>query len=295
MAPLQKLAKKRVEKLYCLLENCSLCPRKCGINRIKGKEGYCRMGKDVVISSYGPHFGEERELVGQGGSGTIFLTGCNLHCLYCQNYDISTLNRGYEVTIEKLANIMLSLQKMGCHNINFVTPTHFTPQIVGAVVLAKEKGLDLPIVYNCGGYEDSYVLSLLEGIIDIYMPDVKYSETKISKEYSNAPDYFEVAKEALGEMHKQVGDLVTDKGKVATSGLLVRHLVLPGGLAGTGEIMHFIAKDISPDTYVNIMDQYRPCFKAGSFPELDRVVTENEYREAVEIAKKEGLHRGFKK
>lgn len=246
-----------------------------------------------MISSYGAHFGEERELVGIFGSGTIFLTGCNLHCLYCQNYDISNLNVGYQISIEKFSDIMLALQKGGCHNINFVTPTHFTPQIVEAVALAKEKGLDVPLVYNCGGYEEVDTLKLINGIIDIYMPDIKYSNAHVAKKYSNAPDYPEVAKLALKEMHRQVGDLVIDKDGVAKRGLLVRHLVLPNALAGTKEILHFIATEISKDTYVNIMDQYRPCSKAIDFPEINRMITMDEYRKATSIAKEEGLYRGF--
>jgi putative pyruvate formate lyase activating enzyme len=276
-----------------MLEHCTLCPRNCGINRLAGEKGFCGMSSSLYLSSHGPHHGEERELVGAFGSGTIFLTGCNLHCLYCQNYDISNAGNGYEVSIEECAHTMLGLQKIGCHNINFVTPTHFTPQIVKAVAVAKERGLEIPLVYNCGGYEALETLQLLDGIIDIYMPDIKYSDSRIAQRYSQAPDYPEVSRQALKEMHRQVGDLVTNKDNIAEKGLLVRHLVLPNGLAGSGDIFHFIATEISKDTYVNVMDQYRPCFKAGEFPELDRTVTMGEYRQAIAMAQKEGLHRGL--
>lgn len=284
---------KRIKELYGLLYSCTLCPRRCGVNRLEDKKGYCGMGEGLMISSYGPHFGEEPELVGSRGSGTIFLTGCNLHCLYCQNYDISNLYRGHGVSVEEFSNIMLDLERMGCHNINFVTPTHFTPQIVEAIALAMEKGLDTPLVYNCGGYEDADTLRLLDGIIDIYMPDVKYGDTEPARKYSNAPDYPEVVKEALKEIHRQVGDLVAGGDGVAKEGLLVRHLVLPNRTAVTEKVLHFIATEISKDTYVNIMDQYRPCFKADDFSQLNRMITTDEYNEAVRIAKSEGLHRGF--
>jgi len=285
--------KQRIEKLYDLLRDCSLCPRRCSVDRMDGEKGYCGMGKTLTISSYGPHFGEEKELVGVRGSGTIFLTGCNLHCLYCQNYDISNRYKGYEVDAKEFSKVMLGLQKMGCHNINFVTPTHFAPQIIEAVMLAREEGLSVPLVYNCGGYETVNTLKLLDGIIDIYMPDIKYSDAKSAKKFSGAPDYPEIVREALKEMHGQVGDLSMDSGGVATRGLLVRHLVLPNGLAGTGATMHFIANRISKHTYVNIMDQYRPCHKADEFPEIDRMVAAGEYNEAVDIARREGLRRGF--
>ncbi len=281
----------RIEALYQILESCRLCPRECGVNRLKDQRGFCRSGALPIVSSYGPHFGEESPLVGLGGSGTIFFTWCNLGCIYCQNYEISHLGEGREVSIEDLADMMLYLQRIGCHNINFVTPTHFAPQIVKAVKVAAEKGLRLPLVYNCGGYESVEVLKLLDGIVDIYMPDFKYSDNGVSEELSRAPDYFEVAKAALKEMHRQVGDLVIDDRGIAVRGLLVRHLVLPHGLAGTEEVMKFIAEEISKDTYVNVMAQYRPCYKAHSHPLLNRPITRSEYEEAVNIALKYGLKR----
>jgi len=289
----EKELNKRIEALYSLLEECTLCPRKCRVNRLKGKKGFCGMARKPMISSYSPHFGEEAELVGLCGSGTIFLTGCNLHCVYCQNYDISNLGVGDGIGVERFSDIMMELQNMGCHNINFVTPTHFTPQIIEAVALAKEKGLSRPLVYNCGGYEELDTLKLLSGIIDIYMPDAKYSSGAMAKRYSNAPDYPEVARKALKEMHAQVGDLVVNEHGVAVKGLLVRHLVLPNEMAGTKEWMHFITTEISKDTYVNIIDQYRPCFDAVNFPEIDREITRDEYFDAIKIARSEGLRRGF--
>lgn len=289
----KKELKKRIEAAYEFIQNCRLCPRNCGINRIMDERGFCGMGKDIMISSYGPHFGEEDVLVGRNGSGTIFLTGCNLGCAFCQNYDISHLKIGYTIAKEGFAKIMLELEKMGCHNINFVTPTHFVTQILEATLMAKEKALAIPLVFNCGGYESVDTLKLLDGIIDIYMPDIKFADSAVSKRFCNAPDYPEVAKMALLEMHRQVGDLKLDAYGIATKGLLVRHLILPNGLAGTKDVMHFIATKISKDTYVNIMDQYRPLYEAKDFPEINRMITIDEYNEAIDIAKKEGLHRGF--
>lgn len=282
---------RRIDALYKLLSPCKLCPRECGVDRASDQRGFCRTGLNPVVSSYGPHFGEESPLVGFGGSGTIFLTHCNMACLYCQNYEISHLGEGREVSVEDLADMMLHLQRMGCHNINFVTPTHVVPQIVKAVRIAAEKGLRLPLVYNCGGYESVETLKLLDGIFDIYMPDFKYSDDKVAEELSRAPRYFEVAKAALKEMHRQVGDLVIDDRGIAVRGLLVRHLVLPNGLAGTEEAMRFIAEEISKNTYVNVMAQYRPCYKAFDHPLLNRPITSSEYREAIEIALKYGLRR----
>ena len=285
--------KERIEKAYKILEECSLCPRKCKVDRLNGELGYCKSGRELIVSSFGPHFGEEPPLVGRFGSGTIFLTNCNLGCLYCQNYDISHLGQGEEVSLEELAGQMLSLQKRGCHNINFVTPTHFVPQIIASLSLAIGKGLNIPLVYNCGGYESLEVLKLLEGIFDIYMPDIKYANEEVSKKYSNAGDYPRVVKETLLEMQRQVGDLIIDERGIAQRGLLIRHLVLPSQLAGTKEIMHFIGKEISPSAYVNIMDQYRPCHKAINYPQVSRGTTREEYVEAIEIASQEGLSRGF--
>lgn len=297
MSFLENIGKKEIllkkEAAYGLLERCRLCPRRCGVNRLKDEKGFCGMGRDIVISSFGPHFGEEDVLVGRHGSGTIFLTGCSLGCSFCQNYDISHLRLGYKVTPERFTGIMLELQGLGCHNINFVTPTHFVPQIIDALSAAKDKGLGIPLVFNCGGYESVETLKLLDGIMDIYMPDAKFADEKVSKKFCGAPDYPAVMKEALLEMHAQTGDLELDKDGIAVKGLLVRHLVLPDKMSGTKDIMHFLKMRISKDTYVNIMDQYRPLYEAKKFPKINRRITQDEYDEAVRIAKDEGLHRGF--
>ncbi len=281
----------RIEALYELMRGCRLCPRNCGVNRLHDERGFCRTGSLPVISSLGPHFGEERPLVGRHGSGTIFFTFCNLGCLYCQNWTISHLGEGEETTVERLANIMLWLQSEGCHNINLVTPTHQTPMIVEALFIAKDRGLEIPIVYNCGGYESVETLRLLEGIIDIYMPDIKYMSEQFAKRYSLAPDYPQVVKAAIKEMYRQVGDLVIDRRGIAVKGLLVRHLVLPENIAGTEEVVRFIAEEVSKETYINIMDQYRPCYRAHEFPELSRRITASEYESAIKAALRAGLKR----
>jgi putative pyruvate formate lyase activating enzyme len=283
----------RIEKLIDILNECTLCPRACGVNRNKGETGYCKSGIDLMVSSVQPHYGEEDVLVGTYGSGTIFLTNCNLGCIFCQNYDISHLGCGQRVSEEEFARSMLSLQRRGCHNVNFVTPTHFTPQIVKALKIAIEYGLHIPLVYNCGGYESKRTIELLEGIVDIYMPDIKYGDEESAKKYSNAPDYFAVCKEAVKEMHRQVGDLTMDEQGIAVRGLLIRHLVLPNRLAGSVEVFKFIAAELSRGSYVNIMLQYRPMCRAYEYKELNRGITLSEYREALDIAKELGLHRGF--
>jgi putative pyruvate formate lyase activating enzyme len=284
---------RRIGAAYELMEKCRLCPRECFVNRLKDEKGFCGMGREIVISSYGAHYGEEDVLVGLGGSGTIFFTGCNLGCLFCQNYDISHARNGYNITRDRLSEIMLTLEKNGCHNINFVTPTHFVPQIMDALVLAKNRGLDLPLVFNCGGYESIETLRLLKGIIDIYMPDVKFADSQTGEMLCHVPDYADVVKQALLEMHSQVGDLELDRRGIAVKGLLVRHLVMPNGAAGSREVLGFIADEVSRDTYVNIMAQYRPLYEADRFPELNRGITSYEYKEAVDIAREAGLHRGF--
>ena len=281
----------RVEELYNILESCELCPRKCGVNRLEGEKGFCKAGKKLMVSSYFPHFGEEDPLVGIHGSGTIFLTHCNLKCIYCQNYEISHLGVGELVSEERVARMMLELQALGCHNINFVTPTHYTPQLVRAIRVAAEKGLKLPIVWNCGGYENVEIVKLLDGIVDIYMPDIKYSSSEVAKKYSDAPDYFERCKEAVKEMHRQVGDLKIRNG-VAYRGLLIRHLVLPNNLAGSEEILKFI-RSLSKNSYVNIMAQYRPEGEAFKYKELNRRPTRDEFMKVIELAKELGLTRGL--
>ncbi len=275
------------------LESCTLCPRKCMVNRLDKERGVCRAGSQVMISSVFPHFGEEPPLVGYQGSGTIFLTNCNLHCTFCQNYDISFEGRGTPVTLQQLAEQMIYLQESGCHNINFVTPTHYVPQIVSALAMVVERGLRLPVVYNCGGYESLEVIKLLEDIVDIYMPDTKFAQTDPASKYCKTPDYPQVVKSALKEMHRQVGDLVVDDRGIAVRGLLIRHLVMPDGLAGTGELMKFIHDEISPDSYVNIMAQYRPAYRAAEFPEINRRISAQEFKEAVALAREIGLKRGF--
>jgi putative pyruvate formate lyase activating enzyme len=283
----------RATLLWSKLENCKLCPRECGVNRIAGKIGVCRTTAQVKVSSYGPHFGEEPELVGSRGSGTIFFTNCNLWCLFCQNYTISHLKEGEIASIPQLAGAMLYLQSIGCHNINLVTPTHVVPQIVQALALAARNGLRVPLVYNCGGYESVETLKLLDGIVDIYMPDIKYSSDEYARRFSGAKDYWEKVRLAVREMHRQVGDLIVDDNGVALRGLLIRHLVLPNGVAGSEEVLRFIAKDVSVDSYVNVMDQYHPCFRAFKLPELNRRISREEYEKVVSLAVSYGLHRGL--
>ncbi|MHB0997922.1 MAG: radical SAM protein [Armatimonadota bacterium] len=282
----------RVELAYKLISpSCELCPRCCGIDRMVDKSGSCGSGMLPVVSSYGPHLGEEAPLTGLNGSGTIFFGNCNLNCVFCQNYDISQENTDHEISIEGLADIMLTLERQGCHNINLVTPTHQVPQILEALEIAAEAGLDIPIVYNGGGYEPVGVLNLLDGIIDIYLPDAKFGSNQVGLGLTGVPDYWDRNKEALREMYDQVGDLAMDDRGIAEHGLIVRHLVLPNGVAHTREVMHFIATEISRDTYVNIMDQYYPVYMAKDHPEINRRVTKEEYEEALQIARSEGLWR----
>lgn len=281
----------RGDKALQMLENCTICPRNCKVNRLKGEKGTCDGGYLPKISSYSPHFGEERPLVGFHGSGTIFLTHCNLGCMFCQNYSISHLGEGREVSFDRLSSMMIELQKLGCHNINFVTPTHYVPQILKALPKAIEMGLSVPLVYNTGGYDSVKTLRLLDGIFDIYMPDFKYTDSHVAKQCSQAPDYPEMAKLALKEMHRQVDDLVIDERGIALRGLLVRHLVLPQGMAGTREAMRFIASSISKNTYVNIMDQYYPCGEISHDSPLSRRITKQEYEEAIAAAQEEGIKR----
>ncbi len=281
----------RINALKGILENCTLCPRNCRVDRTRGDLGLCLTGPLPVVSSANPHFGEEPPLVGRFGSGTIFLTNCNLKCVFCQNYDISHLGAGEEISTDDLAQLMTGLQRQGCHNINFVTPTHQAAQIVEALPRAIENGLSVPLVYNCGGYESLETIKLLDSIFNIYMPDIKYGDNAVAERLSTAPDYAELVKAALREMHVQVGDLALDESGIALSGLIIRHLVLPRGLAGTAKVMKFIAEEISPDSYVNIMDQYRPCYKAQEHEEISRPITKEEFNEAVKIAQDAGLNR----
>ena len=283
--------KQRVDKAKSLLESCSVCPRHCQVNRLRGEMGKCRTGAGAIVSSYGPHFGEEAPLVGRRSSGTIFFTNCNLRCLFCQNYTISQLGEGESVSKEELAYMMLSLQSQGCHNINLVSPTHVVPQILEALEIAIESGLHTPLVYNSGGYDSVETLKLLDGIVDIYMPDMKYGDENIAGELSGIENYPEINRAAITEMHRQVGDLQIDKQATAQRGLLIRHLVLPNDLAGTKEVVNFLAGEISRDTYINIMDQYHPCHQAFQIPGLARRITAKEFQEATELAQQAGLHR----
>lgn len=290
----KKELKKRIKKAYQLMENCMLCPRKCGVNRIKGEKGYCRTGIDLEISSFYSHMGEEPPISGWNGSGTIFFTHCNLRCVFCQNYPISHLGYGNKISIDRLAEIMLTLQKRGCHNINLVTPTHFTPHILAAVDKAIDKGLRIPLVYNCGGYEAMETLKLLKGVVDIYLPDIKYGSSREAKKYSNAPDYFEVAKKAVKEMYEQVGELQLSREGIAQRGLIIRHLVLPNNLAKTDKVLSFIKNELSPHIHISIMNQYFPAYKAINIEDLNRKVTDKEYRRVLNLAKKLSLERGWR-
>jgi putative pyruvate formate lyase activating enzyme len=281
----------RVSQARERLRRCYVCPRHCAIDRLEGELGFCLVGAKPFVSSHGPHHGEEAPLRGWNGSGTIFFASCNLRCVYCQNYEISQLREGREVSAKELADTMLDLQQQGCHNINLVTPSHQVPQILEGLLLAAQKGLRIPLVYNTSSYDDLDTLRLLNGIIDIYLPDFKYANTEAGLKYSKVPGYPEIAKAAIKEMHRQTGDLVIDERGLALRGVLVRHLVLPGGLAGTGEIMRFLANDISTNTYINIMVQYRPCWKSFNYPPLDRPITSEELEQAIEAAKAAGLHR----
>ncbi len=282
--------RRRVDRAREIITCCTLCPHECRVDRTAGERGKCRSGEKPVVSSFHAHMGEESCLVGRNGSGTIFFTNCNLACVFCQNYDISQLGYGDEVSFERLAEMMLALQKRGCHNINLVTPTHVVYAILEALLLAVPAGLRVPLVYNSGGYDSVETLALLEGIIDIYMPDFKYADDETARNLSGARDYPERAKAALKEMHRQVGDLLIDSRGIAERGLLVRHLVLPNNLAGTDAAMCFLVW-LSRDTYVNIMDQYHPEYRANEIFDLRRRVTLDEYDAAVRCALDAGLHR----
>lgn len=279
---------KPVQQLWSRMNPCILCPRNCKVHRSKGETGFCGITDIAVVSSAGPHFGEETVLVGAGGSGAIFFAGCNLGCIFCQNFEISHNRRGHRVSIEQLASSMLELQDKHCSNINLVTPTHVVPMAMAAVETAKGKGLTLPIVYNSGGYDSVETLKLLEGFVDIYMPDMKYSTPAISRELASSPNYPLVSRAAIKEMHRQVGELVIEKG-IARRGLLVRHLVLPNRLAGSSNIIDFLAEQISPTAAINIMDQYRPCYRAFFNDKLKRLPLRQEIEEVFSYAKEKGL------
>ena len=272
------------------LASCDLCARYCRVNRILGAKGaVCRTGRRAVVHSFGPHHGEERPLSGTRSSGTIFFTWCSLRCVFCQNYQIAQRGEGDEVTAEQVADMMLRLQHLGCHNINLVTPSHVVPQILEALVIAIGSGLRLPLVYNTAGYDSQEALTLLDGVIDIYLPDMKYGDSAIAHRHSKVRNYVEVNQAAVREMHRQVGDLVLDEHGVARRGLLVRHLVLPGGLAGTEQVLAFLSRAVSPTVSLNLMGQYHPYFKAGQYPPLDQRLTVEEFQAAVTVARRSGL------
>lgn len=279
-----------VEELYQRMHACTLCPHRCSVDRVAGQKGRCRSGIQPIVSSFHAHFGEEPPISGRSGSGTIFFTNCNLACIFCQNYDISHLGRGEEISFEELADMMLELQKRGCHNINFVSPTHMNYAIVKALSIAVPRGLCVPLVYNSSGYDSAEILKILEGVYDIYMPDFKYMDPETAGRLSGASDYPEAAMAAIREMHRQTGDLVLDRNGIAQRGLLVRHLVLPNNIAASDRVINFIA-NLSRDTYINIMDQYRPEYRAGECFDLRRRTTLQEYDDAVEYALRCGLAR----
>ena len=281
----------RIERARAILECCELCPRRCRVNRLQGETGICRTANEAAVSSYGPHFGEEAPLVGSQGSGTIFFTHCNLRCMFCQNYTISQLGDGKPASKGEIASMMLALQQRGCHNINFVSPTHVVPQILEALQVAAGLGLSIPLVYNSGGYDSMETLKLLDGIIDIYMPDMKYSDDMNARRFSGVKEYPAVNQAAVKEMHRQVGDLELDEHGVAKRGLLVRHLVLPNGIAGTEGVVRFLAQEVSLNTYLNVMAQYYPSHRAFKIPVLSRPLTREEFAQAVKLAREHGLER----
>ncbi len=281
-----------LETLRAKFSPCVLCPRVCRADRWNGEVGECQVGRFAIVSSYGPHFGEEPVLVGTSGSGTVFFSGCNLRCVFCQNYEISQQVFGSEVTPHQLAEIFLRIQEIGCVNLNLVTPSHVVFQIVEALELAKTQGFRLPVVYNTSAYDSVATLRTLEGLVDIYMPDFKYADATLAEKYSGVRNYPQVAKKAIREMHRQVGDLHIENG-VAKRGLLVRHLVLPEGIAGSYEVIDFLVDEISVHTYLNIMDQYHPMYRAWQYPELSRRITRQEYWDVVEYARERGIYRGI--
>ena len=291
----QAVIQERAARAATHLRHCHLCPRKCGVNRLSGQVGFCGIGSRARVFSYGPHFGEEQALVGAKGSGAIFFSGCNLHCVFCQNHEISAGINGHptgrEMEAGELAAVMVALQEQGCANINLVTPSHVVPQILAALAEAVGLGLQIPIVYNSSGYDRVETLALLDGVIDIYMPDCKFFSGEMAARYLQAEDYPLVMKKGIYEMHRQVGDLVCDGQGIAVRGLLVRHLVMPGMVGEAEKIMRFLADEISRQTFVNLMDQYHPCHRAGEFPEINRAIALSEYEQAMQAARRSGLHR----
>jgi putative pyruvate formate lyase activating enzyme len=282
----------RARLAYQHLRNCDLCPNRCQVNRLYSRRGArCCTSRKARVASYGPHHGEERPLVGRHGSGTIFFSGCNLACVFCQNWDISQQDRGEEVSAPRLAAMMIELQGLGCHNINLVSPSHVVAPVLAALLHAVRRGLNLPLVYNSGGYDSLSTLALLDGVVDIYMPDMKFADSATARRCTGVSGYAEVNRAAVLEMHRQVGDLVLDERGIARRGLLVRHLVLPDNLAGTDRILTFLHDEVSPDTYLNLMDQYRPCCCADRHPPLNRRLNTEEYATALTWARNKGLQR----
>jgi len=289
ISKLKKLAKQTM----AMLENCQICPRRCRVNRLKNERGVCQTGLNACVFSYMPHRGEEPAISGYNGSGTIFFSGCNLRCVYCQNYEFSQYIKGSEVDPSQLGRYMLHLQKMGCHNINFVTPTHVLPQILTALEIAANEGLKIPIVYNTGGYEFAETIKLLEGIVDIYLPDMRYADNNLAIKYSSAPDYPRFNQEAVREMFRQVGIGIFDEDGIIKRGIIIRHLVLPNNIAGSEKIFRFLAEELSRDIYISLMSQYFPYYKADKFPRINRRLTLQEYNSARELMQKYGLHNGW--
>lgn len=282
--------RKRGEAMWAVMESCRLCPRECGANRLEGEEGFCQSSSQLEISSFHPHFGEERPLVGRGGSGTVFFTNCGLRCVFCINYEINHLGQGDPRSLEELAQMMMALQKRGCHNINVVTPTHYSAHIVRALDLAAAEGLNLPVLYNTCGWERVEILKMLDGVVDIYLPDFKYSDGEMSARFSSgAKGYPEGTRSAILEMHRQVGVARRGRDGLIRRGLMIRHLVMPNRVSGTGKAMEWIGANLPKDTYVNLMSQYRPVFRAFEFPEIARRITPEEYGEAVRWAREAGL------
>jgi putative pyruvate formate lyase activating enzyme len=279
----------RIDQAYAMLERCRLCPRHCGVNRLAGETGVCRTAERAVVFSAQPHFGEELPLVGDYGSGTIFFSNCNLRCVFCQNWPIAHEGRGQPLDVEDLADVMLRLQRIGCHNVNLVTPTHVMPQILQATRLAAQNGLRIPLCYNTGGYDALEAIELLDGVVDIYLPDLKFMDADEAERYMGAPDYPETAMAAIEEMHRQVGELVTDARDIAVRGLMVRHLVMPNHVANTRAFVQWVAESLTPSTYVNIMSQYRVEHRAFEYPDIARAITTQEYLEAMDWAAEAGL------
>ncbi|KPL07261.1 radical SAM protein [bacterium SM23_57] len=288
-----KLLQQRLPEAKALLNTCRLCPRECGVDRTAGDTGHCRSTTQLIVSSITLHHGEEPPISGYRGSGTIFLSNCNLHCLFCQNYPISQLGTGNAMSQAEVARGMILLQQQGAHNINWVTPTHMAPMLMEALLIARRLGMDLPVVYNSGGYDSLEMLRLWDGIIDIYMPDMKYADSRLARKYSSIPDYSKHNRAAILEMHRQVGNLTISEDGIAIKGLLVRHLVLPNDISGTEDILTFLAEEVSRETYVSLMSQYFPAFHALKIPELRRPLAKTEYGQAVQVLERLQLEEGW--